>query len=125
MNSFVRLTVGCKGLLSLCLSLLSGLPCSAPAPTVESVSPPNDVCSAQLISLCPHLQRGRERVREREREVKKMEQFVTYSCKNMRGTVHKRQNYKGSSLTDLLGRVNERTARRPMSSCERQEKRLV
>lgn len=72
MNSCVRLTVGCKGLLSLCLSLLSGLPCSVPAPTVESVSPPNDVCSAQLISLCPHLQREREREGERQREREKL-----------------------------------------------------
>lgn len=62
-NTFVWLTVGCSWLLSLCVSLLPGLPCSAPALTVESVSPPNDVCSAQLIALCPHLQRegGRER----------------------------------------------------------------
>ncbi|KAK5601001.1 hypothetical protein CRENBAI_005636 [Crenichthys baileyi] len=33
--------------------------------TVESVSPPNDVCGARLIPLCPHLQRERERKRER------------------------------------------------------------
>lgn len=84
-NSFVRLTAGCSGLLSLCLSLLPGLPCSAPALTVESVSPPNDVCSAQLIALCPHLQRERERAGEGGRErSSNLEQFVNYSCKNMR-----------------------------------------
>lgn len=66
MNSFGWLTVWCNGLLSLCLSLLPGLPSSAPALTVESVSPPNDVCSAKLIALCPHLQREKERGGGRE-----------------------------------------------------------
>lgn len=52
----------CSGLLSLCLFVVARAPlCPAPALTVESVSPPNDVCSVQLIALCPHLQRERER----------------------------------------------------------------
>lgn len=51
------LTVGCSGLLSLCLSLLPGLPCSAPALAVEA-SLPSRRCSplTQLTALGPLLQ---------------------------------------------------------------------
>ncbi len=109
MNSFEWLTVGCNGLLSLCLSLLPGLPCSAPALTVESVSPPNDVCSAQLIALCPHLHRERERERERGRErEREREKFKNGAvCKLlMQKCERARSRANSDSSLTVLGREN-------------------
>lgn len=102
----MRLTVGCNGLLSLCLSLLPGLPCSAPGLTVETVSSPDDVCSAELIALCPHLQgdtggEGGRRLTERDK-------FKTGAvCKLLM------QKYEGKSAqaTDLQGEFTDTPTR--------------
>lgn len=61
----LRGVTGCWVCVSSCCQGSPALLRSAPALTVESVSPPNDVCGAQLIPLCPHLQGERERERER------------------------------------------------------------
>lgn len=79
------------------LSLLPGLPCSAPALAVESGSPPDDVCSAQLLALGPHLP-DRDRGRDRERS-SNMEQFVSYSCKSTRG-LGAEQTRQSNKFTD-------------------------